>query len=151
MKLEKVLSIVLWVLLAVSAVLIVSMMTNISENDADPTMGAWINTNLTWSYILLGIGAVVAIVFALYNTFTDKDAAKKGLIALVFTAVVIVISYVLASDAIPQFYGVEKFVADGTLTATISKMVGTGLYATYVLFVLVMLAIAGSSLNKVIK
>ena len=50
MKLEKVLSIVLWVLLAVSAVLIVSMMTNISENEADPTMGAWINTTLTWSF-----------------------------------------------------------------------------------------------------
>lgn len=151
MKLDKILSIVLWVLLAVSAVLIVSMMTNISENEADPTMGTWINTNLSWSYILLGLGAAIAVVFALVNTFTDKAAAKKGAIALVFTAAVLVVSYALASDAIPQFYGVEKFVADGTLTASVSKMVGTGLYATYVLFILVMLAVAASSLNKVFK
>ncbi|MGQ7868409.1 hypothetical protein [Sunxiuqinia sp. sy24] len=151
MKLDKILSIVLWVLLAVSAVLIVSMMTNISENEADPTMGAWINSNLTWSYILLGAGALIAVVFALFNTFTDKSAAKKGAVALVFAAAVVIVSYVLASDAIPQFYGVEKFVADGTLTDSVSKMVGTGLYATYVLFILVMLAIAGSSLNKVFK
>ena len=151
MKLEKVLNIALWVLLAVSAVLIVSMMTNISENEADPTMGAWINSNLVWSYILLGVGAVIAVAFALINTFTDKEAAKKGLIALVCTGVVVVISYILASDAIPQFYGVEKFVADGTLTHSISKMIGTGLYASYVLFVLTMLAIAASSLNRILK
>lgn len=151
MKLEKVLSIVLWVLLGVSAVLIVSMMTNISENDADPTMGAWINTNLSWSYILLGIGTVVAIVFALYHTFTDKEAAKRGLMSLVFAGVVLALSYVMASDAIPQFYGVEKFVADGTLDATVSKWVGTTLYATYILLGLSILAIAGSAVTRILK
>jgi len=151
MKLEKVLSIVLWVLLAVSAVLIVSMMTNISENEADPTMGAWINTTLTWSYILLGIGAVVAIVFALINTFTDKEAAKKGLMALVFAGVVLAISYALASDAIPQFYGVDKFVEDGTLTNSVSKWIGTTLIATYVLLGLSIVAIATSALARVFK
>ncbi|WP_159519289.1 hypothetical protein [Sunxiuqinia indica] len=151
MKLEKVLSIVLWVLLGVSAVLIVSMMTNISENEADPTMGAWINTNLTWSYILLGVGAVLAIVFALYHTFTDKEAAKKGAMALVFSGVVLAISYVIASDAIPQFYGVDKFVAEGTLDATVSKWVGTTLYATYILLGLTILSIAGSAVFRIFK
>jgi TRAP-type C4-dicarboxylate transport system permease small subunit len=151
MKLEKVLSIVLWVLLAVSAVLIVSMMTNISENEADPTMGAWINTTLTWSYILLGIGAVIAIVFALKNTFTDKEAGKKGLITLVFGAVVVVISYALASDAIPQFFGVEKFVEDGTLTNSVSKWIGTTLIASYVLLGLSVVAIAASAVTRVFK
>lgn len=151
MKLEKVLSIVLWVLLAVSAVLIVSLMTNISENDADPTMGAWINTNITWSYILLGVGAVVAIGFALLHTFTDKEAAKKGLMALVFAGVILGISYVLASDAIPQFYGVDKFVADGTLNNSVSKWVGTTLFATYVLLGLTIIAIAFSAVARIFK
>ncbi|WP_321286977.1 hypothetical protein [uncultured Sunxiuqinia sp.] len=151
MKLEKVLSIVLWVLLGVSAVLIVSMMTNISENEADPTMGAWINTNLTWSYILLGVGAVLAIVFALYHTFTDKEAAKKGAMALVFSGVVLAISYFIASDAIPQFYGVDKFVAEGTLNTTVSKWVGTTLYATYILLGLTILSIAGSAVFRIFK
>lgn len=151
MKLDKVLTIVLWVLLAVSAVLIISMMTNISENDADPTMGAWINTNLTWSYILLGAGAVIAVVFALYNTFTDKAAAKKGLVALVFAGVILAISYVLASDAIPQFHGVQKFVADGTLDNSVSKWIGTTLYATYILLFLAIISIAVSAVSRIFK
>ena len=151
MKLEKVLSIVLWVLLAVSAILVVSMMTNISENDADPVMGAWINTNLTWSYFLLGVGAVVAITFALIHTFTDKDAAKKGGIALVFAAVVLAISYMFASDAIPQFYGVDKFIADGTLDNSISKWIGTTLYATYILLFLSIISIAVSAVARIFK
>ena len=151
MKLEKVLTIVLWVLLAVSAFLIVSMMTNISENDADATMGAWINTNLTWSYILLGIGAVFAIVFALFNTFTDKAAAKKGLMALVFAGVVLAISYALSSEALPVFYGVEKFIADGTLTNSISKWIDTTLYATYILILLAIVATVVSSVSRVFK
>jgi uncharacterized membrane protein len=151
MKLDKVLSIVLWVLLAVSAILVVSMMTNISENPADPAMGAWINTNLTWSYFLLGVGAVVALGFALMNTFTDREAAKKGGIALVFAAVVLALSYMLASDAIPQFHGVDKFIANGTLTNSISKWVGTTLYATYILLFLAIISIAGSSLFRIFK
>lgn len=151
MKLDKVLTIVLWVLLAVSAVLIISMMTNISENDADPTMGAWINTNLTWSYILLGAGAAIAVVFALYNTFTDKAAAKKGLIAIVFAGVILAISYALASDAIPQFHGVQKFVADGTLDNSVSKWIGTTLYATYILLFLAIISIAVSAVSRIFK
>ncbi|KOH44757.1 hypothetical protein NC99_24170 [Sunxiuqinia dokdonensis] len=114
-------------------------------------MGAWINTTLTWSYILLGIGAVVAVVFALINTFTDKQAAKKGLMAVVFAGAVLAISYALASDAIPQFYGVDKFVEDGTLTNTVSKWIGTTLIATYVLLGLSVVAIATSAVTRVFK
>ncbi|WP_423130471.1 hypothetical protein [Gaoshiqia sp. Z1-71] len=151
MKLEKVLNITLWVLLAVSAFLIVSLMMNLSDNEADPTMGAWINTNLTWSYILLGIGAAVAIIFALVQTFTDKAAAKKGLTALVFVAVVLVLSYVLASDAMPQFHGVEKYIADGSLTSSISKWIDTALNATYILLFLAIMGIVVTSVSRIVK
>ena len=151
MKLDKVLTIVLWVLLAVSAILIISMMSNISDNDADATMGAWINTNITWSYILLGASAIIAVVFAVYNTFTDKDAAKKGLIALVFAGVVLAIAYVFASDAIPQFHGVDKFIAEGIINNSISKWIGTTLYATYILLFLSIIAIAVSAVTRIFK
>lgn len=151
MKLEKVLNITLWVLLAVSAFLIVSLMMNLSDNEADPTMGAWINTNLTWSYILLGIGAAVAIIFALVQTFTDKAAAKKGLTALVFVAIVLVLSYILASDAMPQFHGVEKYIADGSLTNSISKWIDTALNATYILLFLAIMGIVVTSVSRIVK
>jgi small-conductance mechanosensitive channel len=150
-KIGRILSILQWVLLAISAILVVSLMMNISENEADPTMGSWINTNLIWTYILLAIGAGVAVIAGLLHTATDASAAKQGLISLGFAAVVLVLAYVFASDAIPTFHGVEKYIADGTLTPRISKLIGTGLYATYILLFLAIAGIALSSVSKLFK
>ena len=52
-KTGKIVTILLWVLLIVSAVLIVSLMVNINEEvKTDPAMNGWVNTNLVWAYIL---------------------------------------------------------------------------------------------------
>lgn len=150
-KVGKIVTILLWVLLIVSAVLIVSMMVNISENEADPTMGSWINSNLVWSYILLAIGAGIAVLAGLFHMATDIKAAKKGLISLVFLVAVAVVSYLLASDAIPQFAGVQKFINDGTLTPQVAKMVDAGLYATYILLAIAVLSILFSSVTRLFK
>lgn len=150
-KVGKIVTILLWVLLIVSAVLIVSMMANISENEADPTMGSWINSNLVWSYVLLAIGAGIAVLAGLFHMATDIKAAKKGLISLVFLAAVAVVSYLLASDAIPQFAGVQRFINDGTLTPQVAKMVDAGLYATYILVALAILSILFSSVTRLFK
>ena len=46
-KIGKKITIVLWALVIVSVILTVSLMTNINaDNDQDPTMLSWINTNL---------------------------------------------------------------------------------------------------------
>lgn len=150
-KVGKIVTILSWILLLVSAVLIVSMMVNISENEADPTMGSWINTNLVWAYVLLGIGAGIAVLAGLFHMATDMQAAKKGLISLVFLVVVAVVSYLLASDTIPQFAGVQKFINDGTLTSQVSKMVDAGLYATYILLGLTIASILLSSVTRLFK
>lgn len=150
-KVGKFVTILLWVLLIVSAVFIVSMMVNISENDADPTMGSWINSNLVWTYILMALGAGIAVIAGIYHMITDIKAAKKGLISLVFLGVVVVVSYLLASDEIPQFIGVQKFINDGTLTAQVAKMVDAGLYATYILIGLAILSIVFSSVTRLFK
>jgi len=150
-KVGKFVTILLWVLLIVSAVLIVSMMVNISENDADPTMGSWINSNLVWTYILMAIGAGIAVLAGIYHMFTDIQAAKKGLISFLFLGVVAVVAYLLASDEIPQFVGVQKFINDGTLTAQVAKLVDAGLWATYILLGLAVLSIAFSSVTRLFK
>ena len=150
-KTGKIVTIILWVLLIVSAVLIVSMMANISENEADPTMGGWINTNLIWAYVLMAVGAGVAIIAGIFHMFTDIKAAKKGLIALVFMGAVVLVSYLLASDEIPQFIGVQKFINDGTLTEQVAKLVDTGLYATYILLALAALSIVFSGVTRLFK
>lgn len=150
-KIARIVTIFLWVLLAVSAILVVSLMVNISSNEADAVMGGWINTNLVWTYILLGIGAGIAVISALLNTFTDAKAAKNGLISLGFMVVVFVIAYLLASDAMPTFYGVEKYINDGTLTPKVSKLIGTGLYGTYILLFLAIAGIIFSTVSRLFK
>jgi MFS superfamily sulfate permease-like transporter len=82
---------------------------------------------------------------------TDFEAAKKGLIALAFLGAVALISYLLASDQIPQFIGVQKFINDGTLTPQVAKLVDTGLYATYILLGLAVLSIILAPVTRLFK
>lgn len=150
-KTGKIVTIVLWALLIVSAVLIVSLFVNLSENDTDPAMNSWVNSNLVWAYILVAVGAGVAILAGLANMLTDKKAAKGGIISLAFMGVVVLISYVFASPEIPQFAGVEKFLNDGTLNESVAKWVDTGLYTTYILLGIAIVSIAGMSVMRLFK
>lgn len=150
-KVSRLLTIILWVILAISAVLIVSMMVNITENDADTVMGGWINTNLVWTYILMATGAGIALLSGILHMGSDIGAAKKGLISLGAIALIAVVAYTLASDAIPQFIGVDKFIENGTLTPRIAKMVDAGLIATYLLFGIAIISIVWSSVSQIFK
>ncbi len=151
-KAGKIVTIVLWVLLIVSAVLIVSMMVNIDEaNETDPTMLGWVNTNVIWAYILVVFAAAVAIFAGLFHMVTDKKAAKQGVISIVFLGAVVLISYLVASPEIPQFLGVDKFINDGTINEKIVKMVDTGLYATYILLALAVISIIFTSVTRLFK
>lgn len=150
-KTAKIVTIILWALIIVSTILLVSLFANISDVDTDPTMGRWINSNLVWSYILVAVGAGVAVLSGLFHMFTDKKAAKSGLISLGFMAVVVLIAYLLASPEIPQFIGVDKFLADGTLNERVAKLTDTGLYATYILLGLAVLSVASSSVMRLFR
>ena len=151
-KIAKIVTIVLWALLIVSAVLIISLVVNINEEvDTDHTMLSWVNSNLVWAYILVAFGAGVAVVAGLFHTVTDKKAAKAGIISLVFMGVVALVAYLMASPEIPQFIGVDKFINDGTLNERVSKLVDTGLYATYILLALAILSIAMSSVMRLFR
>ena len=149
-KTGKIVTILLWGLIIISAVLVISLMVNIGD-DSDPTMGSWINTNLIWAYILVIFAAGVAVISGLIHMFTDKRAAKRGLITLVFFAVIVGIAYLFSSDAIPQFMGVNKFIEDGTLTPKVSKLIDTGLYSMYILLGIAILSIAYSSVSRLFK
>ncbi len=141
-KIGKIVTIILWVLLLISSVLIVSLMVNINEDvKTDPAMLSWINSNLIWAYILIAFGAGVAVIAGIMQTVTDKKAAKGGVISLVFMGAVALVSYMMASSEIPQFIGVDKFINDGSLTEGIAKLVDTGLYATYILLAIAVLSI----------
>ena len=83
--------------------------------------------------------------FSIIQTFGDKDSAKKGLLGIGFLVLVGVISFNLASSAIPEFFGVEKFVQSGVLTTASSQWIGASLISMYILFGGAILAIVYSS------
>lgn len=151
MKTEKVLNIVLAVIMAISAFLMISLIANIGEGDSDPAMNAWLNTNLTWLYILLIVTVIVVVLFSVAQTFGNKEAAKRGMVTLGCGIAVVLISYLLSSNELPKFFGVERFIEDGTLTLSVSKWIDTLLIVTYILLGLTVGATMFWSVARMLK
>lgn len=150
MKFAKITTIMLWVILAISVFLIISLLSNLGEG-SEAGMDTWLSANLSWSYILLGIACAAAVVLEFLNTIADKKATKSALIAIGFLGGVLIISYLFSDSSIPKFYGAEKFVEDGILTTKVSMWIDTGLIATYILSALSFVAFVWSSVSRIFK
>lgn len=134
-KTRKITTIILWVLMALSVVLFVYMVTSIDSEENPGTKAVQaITMNLNWSIVLFGLAALIALGFAFIQILTEKSKAISAIVSIVILGAILGVSYALASSEIPSFFGVEKFVDNGTLTEAISRWVGTGLYFTYILF-----------------
>jgi Zn-dependent protease with chaperone function len=151
MKFAKITSIMLWVFLGISVFLVISLLSNLNENTSDPGMDTWVNANLYWSYILFFISIGSALILETIYIASDKKAAKSAMTAVLFLGAVIGLSYLLSDSSIPKFYGVEKFIEDGSLTTNVSKWIGTGLIATYILSALSIIGIVWSSISRIFK
>jgi len=151
MKFAKVTTIVLWVILAVSLFLIISLLANLDPNPSNPDMLTWIGANLYWSYVLLAIACIAAVVLEFVNTISDKKAAKNSMIGIGSLGAIILVSYLLSDTEMPKFFGAEKFVENGTVTPTILLWIGTGLIASYILFAISVITIMWSAISNVFK
>lgn len=151
MKFTKITNIMLYVILGISLFLIISLLSNLDANMADEGMSTWITTNLYWAYVLLGIATIAALLLEFVNTISDKKATKSALVALGFSVAVIGISYLLANDEMPKFFGANKFIEDGTITPSSMRWIGTGLIATYILSAISVIAIVWSSITGIFK
>ena len=130
--------------MAISTILFVIMITGIdSESNPGTRAVQMITMNINWAIVLFLISAVITLAFSIVQMFSDKKNSINALMILAIFAVIVLVSYFSSDSEIPQFFGVEKFVADGTLTETISHWIGTGLYATYILFAGAALSIIG--------
>jgi len=133
--LSKILNIVLYVLLGVSALL--GVLFYFESVSADVI--------IYWCYVLFFIGAAAAIILPLINLAKNPGGGKAALIGLVALIVVFVIAYVMAGDEMLPKY--EAFI-DGPED---SKKVGMGLIAFYILALGAILAVVYSSVSKLIK
>jgi len=150
-KTGKYVSIFMWVLIAITSILAISFVANISDNDADPAMNSWLNTNLVWTYILLIFSVVILVGFAIYQMATNFEAAKKGLMSMAFMGIVLLVAYMLASDAMPTFLGAQKFIDDGTVTPKVMKWVDTGLIGTYIVLGISVASIIYAAVSRLFK
>jgi len=151
-KSSKIASIALWGLSAISIVLFLIMFTSIdSESNPGAKAQNWMSINIKWAEVMFVLAALVAVGFAAVQMFSDKTKAKNGLFVVLLFAVIILVSYLMASNELPVFFGSDKFVADGTLTPSISRWIGTGLNATYITFAGAILSVAYFGVAKLFK
>ncbi len=100
---------------------------------AEAAQSGAMNAMFIITYILLGVAVVVSLLFTLKNLFSNPQGLKKTLFVLGGFALVVIISYVLASgtDVAPEFLAMSD---EGTV-----KKIGMGLN---VFFILTLIAVA---------
>ena len=115
--LSKSLSIVLYVLLGISAIMGILFYAG----------GVSSETIIYWCYILFALAAIAAIVFPIIAMVNNPSGAKSALIGVGALVVVFGLAYVLAGDEMTPKY--EEFISGPEA----SKRVGMGLIAFYIL------------------
>lgn len=137
-KLSKVTAITLWALMGISVLFLIlySVTKSITE---DPF--------LVWAYILTVGAAALAIIFPMLQMFSNPKGLKSMLIAVVSIAVLLAVSYVLASDEIlanVSLEGVEN-------PAGLMKYAGTSIIMSYLLLGIAVASVIFSEVSKSFK
>lgn len=101
-----------------------------------------VNYGIVICYILLAVAVAAAVIFPILQLAQNPKGAKGALIGIVLLAVVIGISFGLASDVNPSKM---------ELTPEAAKQVGAGLYAVYILGAVAIVSIVYSEVSKIIK
>ncbi len=135
-KLSKYVGWVLYVLMAVSAVLAVLFYTESIES----------SKFLQWSYVLLISGVVIAVGSPIYGFILAPKNAVKLLVILVVVAIIGFIAYSIAGNS----YSETKLELL-KVTEQTSRNVGMGIIFTYIAFAIASLAILFSSVLKIFK
>ena len=101
---------------------------------------------INWAKILLIVAVIVMVLSPIYGFITNPQNIVKMLISIAVMVVVVGLAYMLAGNSFTD-YKLEEL---GT-TADTSKLVGMGLYATYIAFGLTVVAIFYASVIKIFK
>ena len=117
--------------------------------EVDKTADNWSGTVLNFSLYLFAACAVLAIGFAIVKFVIDAidspKSAIKPAIVLGIIALLVIVSYSLASDAIPQFLGAKNF----DITPATSKWVETSLIGMYILLGITIVALLYTEISRI--
>lgn len=132
----KYLSIIKYVFLATSALVVALFFLGATEVDL----------MLYWAYALLGLTVAAVILLPLINVIKNPAGAMRSLVGLVIVAIVLGVSYALASDTpIPKSAG--GFFENSTEL----KLSDMGLYATYFAMGATILIVIGGEIKNIFK
>lgn len=138
----KYLSIIKYVLLIVSAVLVIAGAVTFVEGEENATL----NLMLGWSFAMIVLTIALTVIMPLIAVFQNPKSAVRSLIGLGIIVVVFLISYALATD--DPITLANGNVIDDTFELKFSD---TALWATYIAFAGVILSILYGELYKVFK
>lgn len=105
----------------------------------------FVDIGLYVAYGLLIIAALAAIILPLVNSFSNPKSLVKAGIGIAVLVVLFLIGYVLASDEVTSKY-TTLGVGEG-----ISKFVGGALITMYILFIVAIVSIIITEVNKAFK
>lgn len=135
---SKFLKYLLALLMIVSAIIVVVFFAMGESAQAETTVPLMLN----WAIILLVVAIALAVILPMF--FSSGKGGKKTLISLGIMVVLCAISYVCASDAIPERLTVPT-------DPTTMKLTDAGLILTCALTVFAVLAIIGGALINAFK
>ncbi len=135
-KISKYAGLILFALMAVSALLAILFYVGTIESD----------TLLRWGYVLLIAGVIIALASPVIGFISNPKGVVKLLVSLGVVAIIAIISYSLSGNTFS-----EVKLQTLNITAETSKWVGMGLLFTYILAVLSLITILYSSVIKIFK
>jgi len=101
---------------------------------------------INWAKILLLVAAAVMVISPIYGFIINPQNIVKMLISIVGMVIVVAVAYVLAGNEFTS-YRLEEL----NSTVETSKLVGMGLFTTYIAFGITVIAILYSSVVKLFK
>ncbi len=99
---------------------------------------------ITLSMVVMGVAAVVAVLFGLFHFLTNIKQNIPMLIGVVVFVILAVVCYYIASDSLMPSY-------EADITPSASKMSGAGLMVMYVLVVVATAAALIGEVSRIFK
>ncbi len=113
-------------------------------------IGTTLNLFMIGTYVVAGLTLLLVVGFSIFNIFVNPKGAINALIGIGVLALIIIISFMTASSDIDPLF-VMHVAENIEVTDSLSRQVGAGLIATYILAALAILAILYSWVSKLIK
>jgi len=136
------------ILLLATFITIVFFIKVVPLEQVDQLSSSIVDYYLMLAVVLFVIATVAAIVFPIISVISNPKGSVKGLISAVFIVVIILISYSVSSD---ELLKLSANYAGPDNTPLRLKLTDAGLYTTYIIFGLTVIAAIYSEVVKIFK